>query len=157
MRILQKQKEAEDRLQEQRMKQLEEEEKRKELFIVKNEIKKINAERKRRKDQYNIDKVKGQLEFDEMRRVAFTAQKDEFKTLRLNNQVQAQMQRQLIRTALHHMAVWNVWDMGVVQQIITNPTSTHNHTVEDIVRKKACIVQREKRYSSAINQRKLNM
>eukprot|EP01022_Parablepharisma_sp_SALTPOND_P017092 TRINITY_DN265_c0_g1_i1.p2 TRINITY_DN265_c0_g1~~TRINITY_DN265_c0_g1_i1.p2 ORF type:complete len:700 (+),score=132.39 TRINITY_DN265_c0_g1_i1:6628-8727(+) len=152
-KILRKQWAAEQRLEEQRLKQQEEEEKRKELFLVKNELKKFNAERKKRKDQYKIEKVKERLEFDDMRRVAFATQKDEFKSLRVKNQVEAQMQRQLIRTALYHMAVWNVWDMDVVQQIISDPTCTASKTVEDLIRQKASFVQREKRYSSAMSRR----
>jgi len=153
MKILKKQKEAEERLQEQRMRQLEEEEKRKATFLIKSEIKKYNAERKKRKDQYKIEKVKEQLEFDDMRRVAFSTQKDEFKSLRVKNQVQSQMQRQLIRNALHHMAVWNVWDMDVVQGIIANPQSTVHHTVEDIIRRRAANYHSQKRHSSAMVQR----
>ncbi len=153
-KILQKQKAAEERLQEQRMTQLEEEEKRKELFLIKNEMKKFNSERKKRKDQYKIEKVKERLEFDDMRRVAFATQKDEFKSLRLKNQVEAQMQRQLIRTALYHMAVWNVWDMDVVQKIISDPTCTASRTVEDLIRRKAAVSHSEKRHSSAMTTRR---
>ena len=145
-----KQRIAEERLREQRIKQLEEEEARKEMFVVKNEIKKVNVERKKRKEQYRIAKIKEELEFDNMRRIAFSTQKDEFKSLRVKNQFQAQMQRQLIRTALHHMAVWNVWDMDVVQKIIIDPKATANHTVEDIIRRKAAASQTEKRHSSAM-------
>ena len=151
--IMRRQRVAEERIEQQRVRQIEEEEKRKELFVIKNEMKRINADRKKRKDEYKIEKVKERLEFDDMRRIAFGTQKDEFKSLRVKNQVEAQMQRQSIRTALYHMAVWNVWDMDVVQKIIADPSCTAARTIEDMVREKASIVQSERRHASSMSKR----
>lgn len=135
-KILWKQKTAEERVAEQKKKLLEEEEKKKAFSIINSEIKRQNAERKKRKDQYKVEKVKERLEFDDVRREAFSRQKDEFKSVRLKTQTEAQMQRQLVRTALYNMAVWNVWDMDVVKSIISNPGSTKKLTIPEMVRRK---------------------
>ena len=143
-----KQQRAEQRLEEQRQAEIQNELIRKEMFVIKNEMKKVNAERKKRKDIYKIEKVKEELEFDDMRRVAFSTQKDEFKSIRVKNQTQAQQQREMIRVALHHMAVWNVWDMDVVKKIITEPGSTAHRTIEDMVRKRSAVAAYQKRHAS---------
>lgn len=149
-KIYRSQREAEARLEQQRIIKRREEEKRKELVIVKNEIKKMNAERKIRKDQYKIEKIKTDLEFDDMRREAFATQKDEFKSLRVKNQFQAQRQREIIRTALHHMSVWKVWDIGMVKSLVANPDKRPDHTIEDIIRRKSAAYLSQKRNNTVM-------
>jgi hypothetical protein len=146
--ILQKQEEAELRLEEQRQRQKLEEERRKEEVRIKNDLKMINAERKKRKDQYNIEKVKEQLDFDEQRRISFARCKSDFKELRVRNQFQALMQRELIRTALRHMAVWKVWDMDLVKNIVLTQGKGSPNTLEDTIRRKSASVSRQKRFAS---------
>ncbi len=148
--ILFKQRQAELRLEEQHAKQVQDELQRHELVLIKNEIKKMNAARKTRKDHYKIDKVREQLAFDEMRRNSFEAQKNEFKNLRLRNQTQAQMQRQLIRTALYNMAVWNVWDMDVVKKIVSDPQSVRGKTIQEIIRRRAGQAELGRRHASVM-------
>ncbi len=151
--ILERQRKAARRLEEQRAKKAEEEAKRRELFAINSELKKMNAERKKRKDNYVIERTKKALELDDERRVQFVAQKDEFKSLRIKNQSQAQLQRESIQTALRCMAVWNVWDMGVVKKIVAQPSTTHAHTIEDVIRRKAAEVAHGKRGSVMSSQR----
>lgn len=146
--ILQKQSKSERQLEVQRQKQKQDDLIKQELYQIKNELKIKNANRKKRKDQYKIDRVKERLEFDEMRKNAFCQQKEDFKDLRLRNQFESLKQRELIRTALHHMALWNVWDVGVVKSIITDKSAVLNNTVGEIIRKKSCEVSRTKRNSS---------
>lgn len=148
-RLLDKNKESEQRLELLRTKKAEEDRKQRELILINNELKKVNMDRRRRKDQYKIEKLKEKFEFDDMRRTAYANEKEEYKTLRVRNQVEAQGQRQLVRTALRSMAVWNVWDMDIINEILTNPKCTEEATIDEIVRRRASVAQDGRRNNSS--------
>ena len=95
--ILQRQFEDNQRLEMQRQKKMEDEKYKKELGNIRNEIKMINATRKKRKDTYHINRVKDKLEFDEMRRLSFSQQNEDFRRLRLSDHFQSLSRREVIR------------------------------------------------------------
>ncbi len=136
------------RVREQRRRQAELEEKRKEMLAVRTEIERSNADRQRRKDEYRLKLVRERLQSDDIRRTAFATQREGFRERRVRNQFQAQMQRQLIQSAIRHMAVWKMWDMDVVQGLISDPGATKHRTVEDIIRRKSSQLSLERRRHS---------
>eukprot|EP01022_Parablepharisma_sp_SALTPOND_P031430 TRINITY_DN7_c0_g1_i1.p4 TRINITY_DN7_c0_g1~~TRINITY_DN7_c0_g1_i1.p4 ORF type:complete len:740 (-),score=132.28 TRINITY_DN7_c0_g1_i1:4303-6522(-) len=146
--ILLKQRMAEERLQEQKRRQLVAEALKKEEVEIKNEIKRMNSERKKRKDMYKIEQVKEKQAFDEARKSAFIKANDDFKLMRLRNQTEAALQRERIRTALHNMAVWNIWDMDLVKNIIVSPSKLKSNTIEELVRARASVAASFKKSSS---------
>jgi hypothetical protein len=148
--LIEKDKESEQRLEMIRTKKMEEERKKKEMALVKEELKKINLDRKRRKDEYKVEKLREKYEFDAVRRMASVTELEEYKALKIKNQVEAQRKRQLVRTALHSMSIWKVWDMEIIREILNNPKCTEEATVEELVRRRVAQGPRKKNNASVI-------
>ena len=148
--ILEKQEIALKRMQEQKEKQIEESNRKKELFEMKKQLAEDNAIRKARKEKYKNEKVHEKMSFEEERTSKFVSLKDEMKRKRLANQNESQLQREKIRGALNQMAVWKVYDIDVVQKIITNPQTDRGPSLEERIRKRAAENSRSqsKLYSS---------
>ena len=148
--ILEKQDIALKRMEEQKEKQTEESIKKKELFNIKKELAELNALHKARKEKYNNQKVVEKMSFAEERTSKFSSFKEEMKRKRLANQNDSQLQREKIRGALNQMEVWKVYDIDVVQKIVTNPKSDRGPSLEERIRRKAAENSRSqsKLYSS---------
>eukprot|EP00831_Metopus_contortus_P080678 TRINITY_DN8309_c0_g1_i3.p3 TRINITY_DN8309_c0_g1~~TRINITY_DN8309_c0_g1_i3.p3 ORF type:complete len:191 (-),score=31.97 TRINITY_DN8309_c0_g1_i3:158-730(-) len=65
--------------------------------------------------------------------------------MRVANQTQASLQREYIQSALRSMAVWNVWDMDVVKNIIVNPSQMQYQTIDNMVRLRSGLASRSKK------------
>lgn len=152
--MLAKQQTVEQRLRELQRRQKEEKELRKEETEIKKEIKQMNAERKQRKDEYRLNQIRQQLTFEEMRKASFIRERDNFKSMRLANQTEAAFQRQRIRTALQSMAIWNVWDMSVVKDIIISPSKLKDTSIEELVRRRVAAKAKSCASLSGVNTRR---
>lgn len=131
---LDKQKEADQRLE-----KLKEQEKmkdliRKEFITLNNQSKFFNKKRFQRKMKYQEDKMRQKLAMEDMKIEAMADQRNELKNVRTKALSDMEKQRQDIKNALYHMTVWNSFSPKVVEKICNSKNATKKQTIEEMVR-----------------------
>jgi hypothetical protein len=134
--IMEKQKKAEDRLKKYKEDKKKQEMLKKEMFELQTNAKRFNTERVKKINEYNIQKIKERIETDEKRKQRMMNRSNGIKQMRLKNMQESELLRDRVREALYQMAVWNVVDMNIVEDIINS--KGNDNTIEDKIRKRVC-------------------
>ena len=119
-------------------------------YKIKNDLLKVNASHKKEKDDYFYNQIKDKLSLDQEKSYQFLSFKEEMQKKRVDNQHESCFQRELMKEALYQMAVWNVYDIDIIQEIISNPNKYKNGpTLEELIRKKS--IQNSRINSNALS------
>ena len=129
---------AEMRLKEQRKRQEMELKFKAELKEMKNEMKDMNQIRKERKVDFIVSRNVEKQQTEDIKHIQYVSSIENLKREKVKTLFDAEFQREELRTCLHEMAVWNVYDTEVVNGIIGKDGQVKkNVSVSDYVRKKA--------------------
>lgn len=114
---LDKQKEADLRLEKQKEQERIKEILRREFIQLNNQSKFYNKKRFQRKTKYQEDKMRAKLAMEDMKIEAMAEQRNDLKNVRTQALSDMEKQRQDIKNALYHMTVWNSFSPVVVEKI----------------------------------------
>jgi hypothetical protein len=114
---LEKQKEADKRLEKLKEEEHFKEVLRKEFITLNNQSKFYNKRRFQRKMKYQEDKMREKLKTEDLKIEAMADQRSELKNIRKRALNEMERQRQDIKNALYHMTVWNSFSPKVVEKI----------------------------------------
>ena len=135
--IIEKQEAILERIEKQKKLNKQKEELRKAEYTLKNELKQMKSLHKIKKDEFRYHTIREKLAFDDEKIAKFQLNKDDMIKKRLDNQTVSQFQRELVRETLHQMAVWNVVDVEVAENIVKDPYNTFiGPTPSELVRRK---------------------
>lgn len=132
---LEKQKEADKRLEKMKEQEHFQEILRKEFITLNNQSKFYNKKRFQRKTRYQEEKMREKLALEDMKIEAMAEQRNELKNVRKRALNDMERQRQDIQNALYHMTVWNSFSPKVVEKICNSkPDAPKKRTIEEMVR-----------------------
>lgn len=132
---MEKQKEADKRLEKLKEQERFKEILRKEFITLNNQSKFYNKKRFQRKTKYQEERMREKLAMEDMKIEAMADQRNELKDVRKKALNEMERQRQDIKNALYHMTVWNSFSPKVVEKIWNAKASAANRpTVEEMVR-----------------------
>lgn len=135
---LDKQKQAEDRLEKLKEHERIKEILRREYINLNNESKNVNKKRFMRKIQYKEERMRDKLLMEDLKIEAMSDQRSQLKQVRQKALSEMERQRQDIRNALYHMTVWNSFSPKIVEKICNQKVHSGNKpTIEEMVRKNA--------------------
>ncbi len=104
---------------------------------VDHEIKAWNMEHNRKKEEYFAAQIKKRLEAGELRAQELARKKQQRSSDMRKSQYQAELQRERLHAALQYMAVWNVWDMSIAQDIVLGKNGMDTVSIEEAIRRKS--------------------
>jgi hypothetical protein len=131
---LEKRQESELRLAKQKKSQHFNEMIRKEIDNLNKQSKHFNQKRFLRKVKYDEDRLRDQLLIKQLKIDEMADLRSYLKDVRMNALSEIEKQRQDIRTALHHMSVWNWFSPDIVTQIWNPKAKKGNMTIDEMVR-----------------------
>ena len=79
-------------------------------------------------------RVKDKIIIDEDRLGDYIEHRDKIKLLKLHNQSESLKKRETVRQAFYHMAVWNKFDVGIIQELFNEDKGSP--TIETVVRQR---------------------
>ncbi|CAI2361509.1 unnamed protein product [Moneuplotes crassus] len=131
---LDKQKEADKRLEKLKEQERVREILRREFIQLNNQSKFYNKKRFQRKIKYQEDKMRAKIALKDMKIEAMAEQKYDLKNVRTQALSDMEKQRQDIKNALYHMTVWNSFSPAIVNEICNSKKARKNRTIEEMVR-----------------------
>lgn len=114
----------------------------------------MNSIHKVQKEEFKNYLIREKIAFADERNAKFYANKEGMIKKRLENQTISQFQRELVRETLRQMAVWNVVDVEVAENIVANPKRTFlGASPSELVRRKVRLNQSRTKNNLTITSR----
>ncbi len=135
-RISQKYSAAEQRIGLLRQRTEREAEAKHQLWLAAKGMNDANLERHQKKKEYFATNTRKRIDKDTMRTAEMAERvHEEIETARYTER-QSALQRDRLAAALHYMAVWNVWDMGIIRSIFLGKNKLDPGSLEALIRSK---------------------
>jgi len=114
----------------------------KEIFAKKDKSKvnfnlnRENLERLQRKEEYSKEQLRQKIEEKITKINVINKEKEEFINLKKKEQFASEKQREKLKQALNYMAIWNVWDLRIIEKILSENNLT-SEQIESMIRMKS--------------------
>ena len=152
--LLEKQHEADERMEAQRTRKRRLELIKRELVALKNQSKDYNRERAQRRHAYKEQQLRFKIQEEGMRHNAMQEEKHHLKNVRMKALFDMEKQRGDVRNALYQMSVWNTYASDIVNTIFHAESGVApSSTIDELVRLKAIEAQRKRKQEAALHGR----